>query len=321
MQTAQVWLLQFLTERKREGFWDAVGTTDETGIDTACRRMLFQFYVWKWERVGALEGKRPSSEASTYGKGRELASNLRAALAEYYRQLPSKADDPLEISVGVGAEIYELKIAPRNITRRRDRRKGIERRERHRPHDHRRGSETLLTSFWAPHLKPGALTHVAFGAPAFLEAESPFGLRYTRHSLLNTRKQVEAEFTERVCRPFVALGDAMCALNLTQWLSLHGVRVTFNWYKAEADLARLEEHLQKEAHDAAVVVLGSSRLNGLIKEYHDHPFADGTGAFPFHSDDRGVFELSRGGKTISRWDEARQRRRHDCSRACESTRR
>lgn len=164
--------------------------------------------------------------------------------------------------------------------------------------------EPLLRAFWAAHLGSQALTHIAYGTPTFTRSSSR--QEYTRRIFLNRRRELErAHPKESICRPFVTLGDAICALNITQWMAAREVSVSTGWYKSESGLSNLAKEIgPRDAQDANIIVLGSTRHNGLVAEYQQLTLGRGRGYLPFRSDYKEVFRVDRDGRKMrQRWRE------------------
>jgi hypothetical protein len=92
---------------------------------------------------------------------------------------------------------------------------------------------------------------------------------------------------EKVCFPFVTLGDVICVMKLTRWLTDRGVRVGSHGFKAHEKLNDLLKECETENDN--IIVVGSKRvLDGILDEYQRRS------ALPYRLDIRAVVHVPSG---------------------------
>lgn len=158
----------------------------------------------------------------------------------------------------------------------------------------------LLQYFWAPYLNPESPTLIAFGLPLFSRDTSD-PTTYTRRGKLVTEAELYGHITakglsERMVRPYVTRGDALCTIALLQWLGSRNVPVSARPFAVEEGLEALRDHLKEATPSANIIALGSTRLTGVIAPWHSRAFDGPRSFFPFRTNHDGVFEVDEMGQ-------------------------
>jgi len=120
----------------------------------------------------------------------------------------------------------------------------------------------LLRLFWRPYLDVRAVTFIAYGVPLFFRSADQ--TVFLRQADINVPGDAPPEKVGEICWPFVAHGDLLAANEVNRWLASQGVMVNFASFKADDGFRTLGH---STSNDANVVVLGSTRVNGILQEY------------------------------------------------------
>ncbi len=171
----------------------------------------------------------------------------------------------------------------------------------------------LLRHFWEPYLEGKPSTLIAYGVPLFVRNREQ--TVFTRHVEINEPAEAAKiqESGEEPCWPFVTHGDLEAVIHLLSWLRERNRTVDFKHFRADAPLAEI---LNATADDSHVIVVGSARVNGLLREYQtlalDRPTSRGArgsandAQLPFQLRLYDVVQLDEHGRIVRTFEEERR---------------
>lgn len=160
----------------------------------------------------------------------------------------------------------------------------------------------LAQLFWKPHLDKRFPTFITYGVPLFFKTHDQIlFVRHVDRNVPPNEAQLEKGNVE-ISRPFVAHGDLLAVVACQRWLLDQGVDVRFASFHADHELTALSA---ATSDDAAVLVLGSTRVNGLLSYYQQLALRDAPRKhLPFRLDRYNVIRVDdRGNQVGSTYEE------------------